>query len=257
MFRIEKHKLILAVCFLSAVLVSFCLRPLFSNLLLSGISPFTAVFEAVGGEFGAFIFFHRNAAGLKKIKAENDVLRAKLNTAGEIALENKRLRDLLDIKNKSEWNTVAAAVTGRRPDNWSSIVLINKGSSSGIRPGCIVVNRLGLVGRVAETSAAFSKVILANDHNFSISAFVQRSRQEGLVTGTLGSNLLMKYLPPTADIRENDVIVSSGLTELSPKGLLIGTVVKTGTEFSGLGKYALISPAADLEGIEEVLVIKQ
>ncbi len=205
----------------------------------------------------AFVFFHRNASRLRKFRAENDVLRAKLNTAGEITLENKRLRDLLDLKNKSEWTTVAAAVVGRRPDNWSSAVLIDKGSSSGIRPGCIVVNRLGLVGRVAETSAAVSKVVLANDQNFSVSAFVQRSRQEGLVTGTLGRNLLMKYLPSDADIRENDIIVSSGLTELSPKGLLIGTVVKTGPEFSGLGKYAVVSPAADLSAIEEVLVIKQ
>jgi len=179
-----------------------------------------------------------------------------LNSANEAAIENKRLRELLDFKNSSEWNTVAAAVIGRQPENWSSMVLINKGSSSGIRNGSVVVSRMGLVGRVAETTASISKIILINDPNFSISAFVQRSRQEGLVTGTLGSNLVMKYLPPDADIQERDIVVSSGLTGMSPKGLLIGTVIKTGTEFSGLGKYAVISPAADLPAIEEVLVVK-
>jgi rod shape-determining protein MreC len=212
--------------------------------------------SALGKEFNAFVFFHRNAVRLEKLEAENDVLRARLNSANEAAIENKRLRELLDFKNSSEWNTVAAAVIGRQPENWSSMVLINKGSSSGIRNGSVVVSRMGLVGRVAETTASISKIILINDPNFSISAFVQRSRQEGLVTGTLGSNLVMKYLPPDADIQERDIVVSSGLTGMSPKGLLIGTVIKTGTEFSGLGKYAVISPAADLPAIEEVLVVK-
>ena len=212
--------------------------------------------SALGKEFNAFVFFHRNAVRLEKLEAENDVLRARLNSANEAAIENKRLRELLDFKNSSEWNTVAAAVIGRQPENWSSMVLINKGSSSGIRNGSVVVSRMGLVGRVSETTASISKIILINDPNFSISAFVQRSRQEGLVTGTLGSNLVMKYLPPDADIQEKDIIVSSGLTGMSPKGLLIGTVIKTGTEFSGLGKYAVISPAADLPAVEEVLVVK-
>jgi len=212
--------------------------------------------SALGKEFNAIVFFHRNAVRLEKLEAENDVLRARLNSANEAAIENKRLRELLDFKNGVEWNTVAAAVIGRQPENWSSMVLINKGSSSGIRNGSVVVSRMGLVGRVSETTASISKIILINDPNFSISAFVQRSRQEGLVTGTLGSNLVMKYLPPDADIQEKDIIVSSGLTGMSPKGLLIGTVIKTGTEFSGLGKYAVISPAADLPAVEEVLVVK-
>ncbi|MFA5320636.1 MAG: rod shape-determining protein MreC [Candidatus Omnitrophota bacterium] len=225
--------------------------------MLPGLSPAIIFSNALGKEFNSLILFHRNAARMEKLEAENSVLRARLNSANEISFENKRLRDLLDFKNKNEWNTVAAAVIGRQPENWSSMVLINKGASSGIRNGSVVVNRTGLVGRIAETSASAAKVMLINDPNFSVSAFVQRSRQEGLVTGTLGSNLVMKYLPPDADIQEKDIIVSSGLTGMSPKGLLIGTVVKTGMEFSGLGKYAVISPAADLPAIEEVLVVKQ
>lgn len=257
MFRIRKQRLILSVCLVSAVVVSLCLRPLFRNILLPGLNPAASVADSLGRELSAFIFFHRNAAALRKLEAENRVLRAKLNAANEAFLENKRLRGLLELKNRSVWNTVAAAVTGRRPENWSSMVLIDKGSSSGIKQGCVVVNRLGLVGRVVETSPSASKVILVNDQNFSVSALVQRSRREGLVTGTLGRNLLMKYLPPDADVEENDVVVSSGLTDMSPKGLLIGTVVKTGLEFSGLGKYAVISPAVDPQAVEEVLVIRQ
>jgi rod shape-determining protein MreC len=86
---------------------------------------------------------------------------------------------------------------------------------------------------------------------------VQRSRQEGLVTGTLGGNLIMRYLPEEPDIQVSDTIITSGLNGFYPKGLLIGTVIDVGKEFSGLSHYALVKPEAKLSNIEEVLIIIQ
>jgi rod shape-determining protein MreC len=97
--------------------------------------------------------------------------------------------------------------------------------------------------------------MLISDPNLGVSALVQRSRQEGLVSGTLGTYLTMRYLPKDADIKIQDVIVSSGLNEVYPKGLLIGTVIDIGKEFSGLSRFATIKPAIDLSNIEEVLII--
>jgi len=133
-------------------------------------------------------------------------------------------------------------------------VIIDKGSSSGIKKGYVVINYLGLVGRVVEVSGSTSKVMLVSDPNLGVSAICQRSRQEGWFPA-LWNLLVMKYLPKDADIKISDSIMSSGLTEAYPKGLLIGTVIDTAEEPSGLSRYAIIKPAVNLSNLEEVLVI--
>jgi rod shape-determining protein MreC len=134
-------------------------------------------------------------------------------------------------------------------------VVIDKGRYNGIKPGMVVISSKGLVGSIVESTDATSKVLLISDPNQGIFSIVQRSRQEGLVNGTLGSNLIMRYLPDEAQIIEGDVIVTSELSQIYPKGLLIGRVIRIGREFSGLNRYALVKPVVDLSSIEEVLII--
>lgn len=173
----------------------------------------------------------------------------------ELELENKRLKNLLDFKESSDYKVIAAKVIGRAPDNWQSVIIIDRGSRNGIKRGFIAIDFLGLVGRVIEVSGLTSRVMLINDPNLSVSAIDSRSRQEGIVSGTLGNRLIMRYLLNDADVKPDDKIFTSGLTELYPKGLLIGTVLSVDEEFSGLGRYAIIKPAVNLSSIEEVLII--
>ena len=119
----------------------------------------------------------------------------------------------------------------------------------------VVISPQGLVGSIVESMDNTSKVLLINDPNQGIFCIVQRSRQEGLVNGALGSNLVMRYLPDEAQIIVGDVIVTSELSQVYPKGLLVGRVVNVGREFSGINRYALVKPVVDLASIEEVLVI--
>jgi len=189
------------------------------------------------------------------LKAEVELLKLKLTDAQEIKLENMRLNNLLTLKQKSSFKVIAARVIGRSPDNWSSVIIIDKGVYNGIRPKMVAMSYLGLVGKVIESSNHVSKIILINDPNFTISAISQRSRQEGLVCGTLGGALIMRYLNSDSDIKVQDVIVTSGLTENCPKALPIGSVVALEDEFSGLSRYAIIKPTVDLSNIEEVLII--
>lgn len=191
----------------------------------------------------------------ERLKKETDLLRHKLNAANEIYLENKRLHNLFYFKQKSPYKLIAARVIGRPADSWSSVIIIDKGRFNGIKPDMVAINYLGLVGRVIETTVSTSKIMLINDPNMGVSCIVQRSRQEGLVCGTLGSDLIMKYLPKEADINVSDPIITSGLTDAYPKGLLVGTVIDVGDEFSGLTRYCLIKPAVNLSSIEEVLII--
>lgn len=209
----------------------------------------------ISREISGLIFYHRNFIQNEKFKKEIDLLKHKLNALNEIYLENARLEKLFSLKQRSAYKVIAARVIGRSPDSWSSSIIIDKGSYNGIKRGMAVISYSGPVGRVIETQKYTSKILLISDPNLGISAIVQRSRQEGLVTGTLGTHLIMRYLSEESDIKVGDVIITSGLNPTYPKGLLIGSVVDLGKEFSGLSRYAIIKPVVNLSNIEEVLII--
>ena len=173
----------------------------------------------------------------------------------EFYLENERLKKLMSLKQQAQFKAVSAKVIARSPDSWSSSIIIDKGRYAGIKQGMAVINFLGLVGKVVDTQEYTSKVLLITDPGFAVSALIQRSREEGLVCGTLGSNLIMRYLPEEPDIKLQDEVVTSGLSQATPKGLLIGRIIGLGREFSGLSRYCLVKPAVDLFNIEEVLII--
>ncbi len=201
------------------------------------------------------IFYHRNMVLAEKLQNDIALLRWKLFDLRELVQENTRLNELLNFKQKSPLRLLATRVIGRSPDSWSSSVIIDKGRHNGIKPGMAVVSFKGLVGSIIESAQNTAKVLLINDPNQGISSIVQRSRQEGLVSGTLGTNLIMRYLPDDADIVIGDIVVTSALSQVYPKGLLVGRIVNIGREFSGLNRYAVVKPAVDLSNVEELLVI--
>lgn len=190
-----------------------------------------------------------------RLKNDAENLRRNLFDLREVGQENIRLKNLLGFKQKSPLRLIPARVIARSPDSWSSSVIIDKGRYNGVRPGMVAINNLGLVGRVIESSENNSKILLINDPSQGISSIVQRSRQEGLVSGSLGANLIMRYLPPEAQISAGDIIITSELSQVYPKGLLVGKVINIGKEFSGLSRYAVVKPAVELSSIEEVFVI--
>ncbi len=206
-------------------------------------------------EMGGIIFYHRNMAEKETLQSAVDSLRSRLFDSREIYLENTRLKSLLGFKQKSGLRLVPARIIARSPDSWSSSATIDKGKYNGIRRGMVLISPRGLLGRVVECSDNTSKILLINDPSLGVSSIVQRSRQEGLVNGTLGSTLIMRYLPKDADIISGDLIVTSGLSQTYPKGLLVGRVITIGSDLSGLNRYAIIKPAVDCSAVEELLVI--
>jgi rod shape-determining protein MreC len=256
-FRPDKKQLIyFSAVVLSILFISSLAQPLKPPVLNLSEYPLSLL-NFVRREIGGIIFYHRNMVLSERLRRENDFLKQKVYSLNETFLENKRLKNLLAFKQKAPYKVIAAEVIGRPSDSWSSTIVINKGGYHGIRKGLVAISYLGLVGRVAETSEYTAKIMLLNDANMGVAALVQRSRQEGLVSGTLGSTLVMKYLPPEADINPSDLVITSGLTNVYPKGLIIGRVVSVGEEFSGLSRYAIIRPAVNLSNLEEVLVIVQ
>lgn len=258
MFKITKKNLIVsAIPVVLLIFLIFNLIPTLRNPLLNAFKYPLTFSTLVEREINGIIFYHRNIIQNENFRKQNDFLKQKILTMEELRLENRRLEKLLSLTEKAPFTVIAARVIGHSPDNWASMIIIDKGRNNGIRKSMVVINYLGLVGRVIETAESVSKVILINDPNFSVSAINERSRQEGLVSGTLGDTLIMRYLPKEADIKPQDIILTSGLTPLFPKSLLIGRVVDVGEEFSGLARYAIIKPAVDTSMLEEVLLIAQ
>lgn len=257
MFNLKKKSLINFIAFTLLLLFICSLIPSVRHPVLGILRNPLSLLTLISREIRGVVFYHRNFVENERLVKQADLLKQKLNTLQEISLENERLKDLLHFKQGSSFKVIPAQVIGRSADNWSSVIITNKGSFSGIKPGMAVMTYLGLAGRVIETQASTSKVMLVNDPDFGVSALVQRSRHEGLVSGTLGNFLIMRYLTKDSDIKAADTIVTSGLSPKFPKGLNIGTVVDVGDEFSGLGRYCLIKPSVNLSGIEEVLIIIQ
>lgn len=242
--------LLLGFLFLVSVIISSLRKPLINIFNLPLV-----IISVIKQEAGGLIFFHHNLVQNQKLKANNDLLRKQLNDRNELFLENSRLRSLLNLKESVPYKVIAARVIARDPSNWSAAIIIDKGSSSGIKKGMVSVTFYGLVGRVVEVSSTVSKIMLINDPNLSVSSIVQRSRQEGVVCGSLGGALLMKYLPKDSDIKVSDIVVTSAVSQIYPKGIAVGTVAGLGREFSSSSRYVIIKPAVDLSALEEVLVI--
>lgn len=175
----------------------------------------------------------------------------------EIEQENLRLRNLLQFQEAVEHQVLPAQVIGRNPSNWFSTLTIDKGVKHGIKVDMPVVTNQGLVGKVVEVDPSHAKVQLLISPSSGISAIVQRTRDNGVLIGLsnpVGYTRITR-LNQYADIQEGDVIISSPLTGIYPKGLVIGRVVEVYDDPVSLERSALVRPEVDFERLEEVLII--
>ncbi|MDO4853420.1 MAG: rod shape-determining protein MreC [Clostridia bacterium] len=201
-----------------------------------------------------------------ELEEENERLKEQLNRQAaqlaffeDTARENARLTELLNFTDANpSIRFQTAAVIGRSTNPYIDTLTLNVGTRHGVASKMAVITPEGVIGRVSEIGPTWCRVrTLAND-DMRISVTVQRTRDEGmygglftLPDGTLGAKLY--YLPDDATVRVGDVIVTSGLDEVFPKGLLIGTVVALD---EGTGAYdAIVQWDADFSHLEEVLVL--
>ena len=160
---------------------------------------------------------------------------------------------------KTQFDLVAARVIGRDYATWSGVIVIDRGTASGVHENMPVVTEKGLVGVVVEAAPYSSKVQLILDPRAAVGTLVQRqeSRVAGIVEGDPANALMprMKNIPKSADVVEGDVVVTSGYGGVYPKGVLVGTVKALKNDEGGLLKYAVLEPAVDFQRLEDVVVI--
>ncbi len=182
-------------------------------------------------------------------------LRREVNHCREMSLEYTRLRELLNMKSDLAFPSVAARVVGRDRASVFRTVLINKGTTDGIKAGFPVVAAEGVAGRIIEVSWNVSKVLLLVDYNSNIAALVQRNRCQGVLQGAGGSGCELKYVQRSEEVKTGDMVLTSGLAGVFPKGLRLGTVTAVKKEEADLFQKITVNPTVDIAKLEEVLVV--
>ena len=248
--------------------------------ILSGITNTTPVDLAVKGVLAPF-----RAAGTalttaaekyygymfryEALAAENEVLEQRIAEMEDVARqadatsrENQRLRDLLELKaTREDFVLVDAYIIGWSSTDWENTFTINRGTVAGIEENMCVITANGeVVGLVTEAGPNYAEVKTVLDSTLEISGTISTSGYNGMVSGgyTSGNDTLLKmnYLPSSAIIRNHDQVVTSGST-VYPRGLIMGYVVDAGFEETGVAKFALLDPAAEISSLEQVFIITQ
>ena len=257
----KKSKFIVyGVLLLAAFLVLFTQPDFFSPLQFSIVKIASLPIRIISVPFNELkkaLTYHRTYNQYQRLKIEYSILKERLIGLDEVIKENNRLAKLLDFKRGLIFSSVAANVVGRDPGNWNSMIVIDRGKEDGVDVGMPVVSALGVVGKIAEAGADRSKVVLLTDPSFSVASLVKRSREVGLVSGTLQGMSQMRYLSGNADVQAGDLVITSKLSSSFPEGLLIGQVVDVHVDKNSLTVHCMIKPAASLSQLEEVLVVKK
>ncbi|WP_338432786.1 rod shape-determining protein MreC [Limosilactobacillus fermentum] len=182
-----------------------------------------------------------------------------------LAKENKQLKAELKVKSSlTDYSTIAASVLSRDPSSWQAQLVINKGSSAGIKKNMPVLSGGGLVGRVSQVNKTNSIVELLSDTSESSNRFaitIQGTNGKtvnGIITGyNLSTNqLIMGQVTSKAKIKKGTSVTTSGLGGITPKGLYVGKVAKIGTDDYGLAQKVYITPATNFNEINIVTVAK-
>ncbi len=203
---------------------------------------------------------------LEELKKENAQLQAKAREGEAASRENERLRDLLGLKEKrSDFDLESATVTAHGSSNWASTLTISKGSAADVAAGDCVVDQYGnLVGVIREVGLNWSTLITVVDMDLEMGALIARTDGAAIAEGDFTlmgeGKLKLTFLPNGEQLLAGDTILTSGLVSGGsasyPSGLVVGYVQEVRPEYSGMSDYAILTPAADLDSLEQVFVIK-
>ena len=228
--------------------------------------PFRYAANAVVESFNGFSKYFTL---IDSLYAENESLKAEIEqlkgdaAEGEAAKEeNARLRDYLEMKEKySSFKLTEALIVGFEGEGHATFLTLNKGKNDGIDTGMAVIVKSGLVGSVCEAGSNWSRVRVVNEASASASAYIQRSGESGVVSGDIAYKdkgyCTLKYLKDDADVKEGDLVYTSGNGSVYPGEILIGRVVSVGEDGFSRTKIATVECAVDFSSLKYVMVITE
>lgn len=232
-----------------------------ANALLEILSPLQSSATRLGESAESLVHDYLDLVNTGKenrhLKLELAKVKAQRTRLVELEKENRRLAELLELRDALHLSAVGANVIGGDAVGLSRTLLLGQGRDSGIKLGMAVVSAEGVVGKIIAASQHASRVLLIDDHNSALDAFDQRSRVRAIIAGVVDDGLTMKYVGRTADVKPGDTIITSGLDGIFPRGLLVGKVGKVVRGTSGMFLKISVKPAVNFSNLEQVLVITQ
>lgn len=204
----------------------------------------------------------RDYVAVLAVRDENAALRGRLAAVEEENLQLRealvasgRLERIAEMRDDFEVPMLPAELVGLDVSAWFRSGLVDRGRQHGVFSGMPVINEQGLVGLVTATSRTAAKVMLLIDRQSAVDAVVQRSRSRGIVRGAHGDDLIFEFVVRDGDVQPGDVLVSSGLGGVYPKGLRIGEVTSVSESDSKMLRTAAVRPAVDFGRLEQVFVM--
>ena len=194
------------------------------------------------------------------LKNELAQLKSEIRDADSLAREIERYRALLELKEANDdYQLVDGYIIARSTNDWTSTLTIDQGANCGIQVGMCAITAYGeVVGLVVEVGSNYCIVKTVLDSSLEISANIASTGYSGMVSGGYTRDhrdmLWMEYLDGAAIIRNQDQVVTSGST-VYPRNLILGYVVDAGYDDTGVAKYAVLRPAADIENLEQVFIL--
>lgn len=191
----------------------------------------------------------------KKLQSEIKDLKARMLLFDELELENLRLNNLLDFKGKTKMDMVAAKVISRDLLTDHSTLRINKGSHHGLQQGQAVITTEGVVGYVFRPEAFSSLVLLVTDRYAVVDGVLSRSRARGIVEGKSPTSCALRYVERNEDVKVGDLVVTSGLDNIFPKGFPVAVVESVESKTFSVSLRVDLRPVVDPDKVEEVFII--
>ncbi len=195
------------------------------------------------------------------VKKENARLREEIKRHQALTVDyrealatNVRLRKLLDFKEQIPQPTITARIIGRDPSEWFKTFSIDRSSSDGVGKGMPVVTVEGVVGQILDGGNHRAKVLQAIDPNSAIEVLIQDTRTQGIIKGT-GDSYRLHYVLRNNEINPGDLLITSGLGGVFPKGLPVGRVSSVVSKRRGMFLDIEVEPMVDFSKLENVIVI--
>ena len=270
--KLRKNKLaatviVLSVAFLGIIIytINNDQKNAISSGVGSAINPLQKVVYSINNKIKGSLDFLLNFSKIKQeneeLTKENIELENKLLEYDKLKEENDRLREVLNFKNsKDNYSYVGTNIIGYSGESFSNGYIIDKGENDGILKGMVVISDKGLVGQVTSTGSNWAIVESLLNENIAVSVMVNSTREttgilEGYVTRSNSGLTKVTNLPLDSEIKEGDVIVTSGLGQIYPKEIRIGEVISVESDEIKSMKTAIVKPYVDFDKLEDLFII--
>lgn len=270
--KLHKNKLAATVIVLSVAFLGIIIytmnneqKDFVSNGVGSAINPLQKVVYTINNKIKGGLDFLLNFSEVKEeneaLTKENIELKNKLLEYDKFKEENERLREVLNFKNsKNNYDYIGCEIIGYNGENLSDGYIIDKGENDGIKKDMVVISDKGLVGQVTSTGSNWAIVESLLNENIAVSVMVDSTREttgilKGYVSRTKSGLTKLTNLPLDSEVKEGDVILTSGLGQIYPKEIRIGEVISVESDEIKVMKTAIVKPYVDFNKLEELFVI--